>query len=60
MKLVEKIGQVLVVNTVLVMWCAGVLSLDSATTLAGNPDPAAILVVVISIAIAWHYIMETK
>lgn len=59
MKILKKLGQILIVNSVLVMCCVGVLSLESATTLNGNYDPAAILVVVISIAIAWHYIMET-
>jgi hypothetical protein len=59
MKLVNKIIKVLVVNAALVIWCVGILSLNSAWSGDGNPDPGAVIAVVLSIAIAWQYIVET-
>ncbi len=59
MRILKKLLQILTVNTLLVVWCAGILSLDCVWYGGSYPDPGAILAVVISIALAWHYIMET-
>jgi len=59
MKILKKITQILLVNLILIGWCAGILSLGSAWR-NSNPEPGAILAVVISIAIAWFYITETE
>jgi len=58
MKLLKKLLTILAVNMLLIIWCAGIMSIGPAWR-GSDPDPGAILAVIISIALAWTYIMET-
>ncbi len=59
MRLAKKILYTLGVNVILVVWCAAILALGSAWNRDGTIDPGAVVITVISVGIAWHYITET-
>ena len=58
MNLTRKIAKVLGANALLCLWCASMLSLNSAWTPSGNPDPGAVIIIMISAAFTWTYLVD--